>query len=141
MDAEIAKLNKIAAQVRTGGKGSSRRKTVVKHKNTVDDRKQVAKMTKTLGVRPIVGIEEANLFKNDGNVIHFAQPKVAAAAKTFVISGPSQDKPMQELLPGILSQLGGDNLNTLKKLAEQFAKNNKVDDDVPELVGNFEQSQ
>ena len=52
----------------------------------------------------------------------------------------------QELLPGILNQLGPDNLTNLKKIAEsyQVSKDNNnnesedSDDDVPDLVENFE---
>ena len=58
---------------------------------------------------------------------------------------------LQELLPGIINQLGPDNLANLKKIAEsyQVSKDNDPndaandesvdsDDDVPDLVENFE---
>ncbi|CAL1380961.1 unnamed protein product [Linum trigynum] len=50
---------------------------------------------------------------------------------------------LQDILPGIINQLGPDNLDNLKKLAEQFQKEaptgatgvvQEDDDDVPELV-------
>ena len=41
-------------------------------------------------------------------------------ANTYVISGPSQNKKLQEMLPGILNQLGADNLANLQKLAQQY---------------------
>lgn len=39
-----------------------------------DDRKLQAALKK-LGVQPITGVEEVNMFKEDGNVLHFAQPR------------------------------------------------------------------
>jgi nascent polypeptide-associated complex subunit beta len=39
------------------------------------DDKKLTSALKKLGVTPIPGIEEANLFQADGNVIHFTNPK------------------------------------------------------------------
>lgn len=106
---------------------------------------------KKLGVTNIPGVEEVNLFKMDGQVIHFASPKVKAsiASNTYAICGHSQTKTLQELLPGIINQLGPDNLANLKQIAESFNTAQKSqqkhatieeedDDDVPDLVDNFE---
>jgi len=57
----------------------------------------------------------------------------------------------QDLLPGIINQLGPDNLENLKKIAEQYtggavagaegSGDGDDDDDVPDLVeGDFEQA-
>ena len=54
---------------------------------------------------------------------------------------------MGDLMPGILTQLGAENLNNLKMIAEQMqamqmAKDGGAkaeDDDVPELVENFDE--
>lgn len=43
-----------------------------------DDRKVQAALKK-LGVQPIVGVEEVNMFREDGNVIHFTQPRGESA--------------------------------------------------------------
>jgi len=100
-----------------------------------------------LNVRDIPAIEEVNLFQADGTVIHFAAPKVQAsiAANTYVITGSAETKKLQDLLPGIINQLGPDNLEELKKIYASFqagelggAKVEEDDDDVPELVENFE---
>ncbi|KAL7214304.1 hypothetical protein ACSBR1_026673 [Camellia fascicularis] len=63
------------------------------------------------------------IFKDDV-VIQFINPKVQAsiAANTWVVSGSPQTKKLQDILPGILNQLGPDNLDNLRKLAEQFQK-------------------
>lgn len=46
--------------------------------------------------------------------------QAALAANTFAIKGASETKELSEMLPGILSQLGPDSLNSLKKLAQSY---------------------
>ena len=71
------KLAKMASQVRTGGKGSVRRKKKAIHKTTTTDDKRLQNTLKRLGVNNIPAIEEVNLFKDNGTVIHFTNPKGA----------------------------------------------------------------
>uniref|UniRef100_A0A7N0TV20 Nascent polypeptide-associated complex subunit beta n=2 Tax=Kalanchoe fedtschenkoi TaxID=63787 RepID=A0A7N0TV20_KALFE len=142
MDRE--KLMKMAGAVRTGGKGSVRRKKKAIHKTTTTDDKRLQSTLKRLGVNSIPAIEEVNIFKDDV-VIQFVNPKVQAsiAANTWVVSGSPQTKKLQDILPGIINQLGPDNLDNLRKLAEQFQKQQapgaaapqeEDDDEVPDLV-------
>ncbi|XP_024397053.1 basic transcription factor 3 [Physcomitrium patens] len=134
------KLMKMASAVRTGGKGSVRRKHKAVHKTTTTDDKRLQNTLKRLGVNTIPGIEEVNVFKEE-HVIHFVNPKVQAsiAANTWVVSGPSQTKKLEDLLPSIINQLGPDNLVNLKKIAQQYQRQEasraaEEEDDVPELV-------
>ncbi|KAG4973788.1 hypothetical protein AAZX31_11G112200 [Glycine max] len=142
------KLMKMAGSVRTGGKGTMRRKKKAVHKTTTTDDKRLQSTLKRIGVNAIPAIEEVNIFKDDV-VIQFLNPKVQAsiAANTWVVSGSPQTKKLQDILPSIIHQLGPDNLENLKKLAEQFqkqapegaagsttAQEENDDDDVPELV-------
>lgn len=142
----------------TGGKGTVRRKKKVTSRNSAaqSDVKLSAALKK-LGATNIPGIEEVNLFKEDGKVIHFVNPKVQAsiAANTYIISGHNETKPLQDLLPSIVNQLGMDNLSQLQNLAAQAGGEGAAagipgmpqvddddddDDDVPDLVeGNFEE--
>ena len=57
---------------------------------------------KKLSVNTIPGIEEVNMIKDDGSVIHFNNPKVQAslAANTFAVTGHADNKQITELLPG-----------------------------------------
>jgi nascent polypeptide-associated complex subunit beta len=131
----IEKLQKMAGVVRTGGKGSVRRKKKAVHKTSSTDDKRLQNTLKRLSVNTIPGIEEVNIFKDD-TVIHFTNPKVQAsiAANTYVVSGPSQTKKLQDMLPGILNQLGPENLANLKRMAQQHYKGGgAMDDDVPEV--------
>merc|ERR1712063_116824 len=100
---------------------------------------------KRLGVNNIPGIEEVNMFKESGSVIHFVAPKVQASvsANTYVITGHAENKRLEELLPGIINQLGPDNLMNLKRIAEGYAaaggagaggaKDAGDDEDIPDI--------
>lgn len=136
-----------AGGTRTGGKGTVRRKRKAVRKNATHDDKRLKNTLGKLNVRDIPAIEEVNLFKNDGHVIHFSNPKVQAsiAANTYVVSGNCETKKLQDLLPGIINQLGPDNLEDLKKIYATYAdqdpskEGDDSDDDVPDLVeSNFE---
>jgi len=135
----------------SGGKGTVRRnkKGTSKGSSAQSDAK-LGVALKKLGATNIPGIEEVNFFKEDGQVIHFVNPRVQAAIQcnTYVISGPNETKPLQDLLPGIVSQLGMDNIAQLQNFAAAAAGNAAApaaedddDDDVPDLVeGNFEEA-
>jgi len=140
------------ATTSTGGKGSVRRKKKVATRSAAaQSDAKLGTALKKLGATSIPGIEEVNFFKEDGKVIHFVNPKVQAsiAANTYIISGPSETKPLQDLLPQIVSQLGMDNLAQLQAMAGQAAPaaaaaagatEGDDDDEVPDLVeGNFEE--
>merc|ERR1711881_644845 len=102
--------------------GSVRRKKKAKHQTTTTDDKRLQNTLKRLSVNNIPGIEEVNMFRDNGTVIHFSNPKVQAsiAANTYVISGHAETKQLQELLPGIINQLGPDNLMNLRHIAESM---------------------
>lgn len=141
MNAE--KLKKLQEQVRIGGKGTPRRKKKVVHNTPATDDKKLQSSLKKLSVNTIPGIEEVNIIKNDGSVIHFNNPKAQASLSnnTFAIIGNGEHKQISEMLPGILSQLGPNGLMQLKKIANDIVANKKFaadEDDVPDLVENFE---
>uniref|UniRef100_A0A251S292 Nascent polypeptide-associated complex subunit beta n=1 Tax=Helianthus annuus TaxID=4232 RepID=A0A251S292_HELAN len=110
-------------------------KKKVVHKTTTTDDKRLQSTLKRIGVNAIPSIEEVNIFKDDV-VIRFLNPKVQASvgANTWVVNGSPQTK-------------RADNLDNLRKLAEQFQKQaasecegvaaataQEDDDEVPELV-------
>jgi len=148
------KLKQLQAQVRIGGKGSARRKKKVVHRTATTDDKKLQSSLKKLSVSNIPGIEEVNMIKDDGMVIHFNNPKVQAslAANTFAITGQAENKQIAEMLPGILNQLGAESLSSLKKLASTVTGatgdskpptdniEEEDEDDVPELVENFDET-
>lgn len=142
----LEKLKKLQKEVRIGGKGTPRRKKKVLHSTPATDDKKLQSSLKKLSVNTIPGIEEVNIIKNDGGVIHFNNPKTQAslATNTFAITGHGENKQISDMLPGILSQLGPDGLLQLKKIANDIVANKSLgagadDDDVPELVENFDE--
>merc|ERR1712154_150393 len=153
MNAE--KLKQLQANVRIGGKGTARRKKKVVHRTATTDDKKLQSSLKKLSVNNIPGIEEVNMIKDDGSVIHFNNPKVQAslAANTFAVTGHAENKQITELLPGILNQLGAESLTHLKRLASNVSggqgmggmdgtagtMDEEEDDEVPDLVENFDE--
>lgn len=152
------KLAKLQAQVRTGGKGTPRRKvkktttssTTSKATNSAEEKKLQQSLHK-LGVQPIGNIEEANFFKADGNVIHLEAPAVQASlpSNTFVFHGVGEEQPLTNLFPGILPQMGAESVNAFRQIAAQLSQAQAkagaepaaaADDEVPELVENLEQT-
>merc|ERR1711994_599558 len=153
------KLKAMQESVRIGGKGTARRKKKVTHRTATTDDKKLQSSLKKLSVNNIPGIEEVNMMKNDGSVIHFNNPKVQAslAANTFAVTGQSETKQITEMLPGILNQLGAESLQHLKRLATSVGagagaggagaekpaavdEEEDDDDDVPDLVENFDEA-
>merc|ERR1711976_1045861 len=146
------KLKQLQAQVRIGGKGTARRKKKVIHRTATTDDKKLQSSLKKLAVNNIPGIEEVNMIKEDGQVINFNNPKVQAslAANTFAITGHAENKQITEMLPGILNQLGAESLTHLKRLASAvpgmggaaggMADGNDEEDEVPDLVENFDEA-
>lgn len=152
---KLAKLQAASAANRIGGKGTVRRKVIPKKQSSPQDDKKLQVALKKINVQPIQGIEEVNMFREDGNVLHFAAPKVHAAvtSNTFAVYGVGHVKELTELVPGILNQLGPDSLASLRKLAESYqaiqaqqqGKNggagalaDEDDDEVPDLVDTFD---
>ena len=142
------------------------------------DDKKLGGVLKKMALTNLNGVEEVNIFKKDGNVIHISTPKsntfnkysivfdqfseiqcllftvqASIPSNTYVISGSTETKKIEELLPGILSQCGEESMDYLRAYAEssgatkQYAQavDNSIpeeddDEDMPELVENFEEA-
>jgi nascent polypeptide-associated complex subunit beta len=117
------KLAKLQAQSRIGGKGTPRRKLKKTSKASNDDKKLKTFLKKSQA-QSIPSIDEVNFFMENGTVLHFTLPKISVVpgANTYIISGEGEEKDITELLPGILSQLGPDSLNDLRRMAEEMSK-------------------
>ena len=150
------KLAKLQAQALSAS--GPRRKVKKAHKTVGGDDKKLQASLKKLNAQNVPGIEEINMFQEDGNVIHFKVPKgkalqakeiinlmrfvvqAAINANTFAITGEGEEKELTELVPGILSQLGPDSLASLRKIAEAYQAHSsaKGTEEIPDLVDNFE---
>lgn len=148
----VERLQKMAGVVRTGGKGTVRRKKKAVHKTTSTDDKRLQSTLKRLGVNTIPGIEEVLLINADGSALQFNNPKVQAsiAANTYVVSGASQPKRAQDVMASMLAGMGGmaglqqmmGGMGGMPAFNPEGAADEpeEEDDDVPELVENFEQA-
>ncbi|CAF0946846.1 unnamed protein product [Brachionus calyciflorus] len=152
---KLRRLQQQASSVVIGGKGVPRRKKKIVHKTATTDDKKLQSSLKKLTVNHIPGIDEVNMFKDNGEVINFVNPKVQASltSNIFAISGHSETKPLTDMLPTIMQQLGGDNVFNLKNLAKQLEKAGEElkanqgagataaqDDEIPDLVENFDEA-
>ncbi|KAL7052982.1 hypothetical protein AAHC03_020696 [Spirometra sp. Aus1] len=88
------------------------------------------------------------MYKSDGTMIHFKNPKVQASvqANIFAVSGQAETKTLSELFPNVLNQLetAKMRLSKMNEAAGADAKENDAaqnddDDDVPDLVGDFDE--
>ena len=73
MNAE--KLKQLQSQVRTGGKGTPRRKVKKVQKPVLGDEQKLEAALKKLNTQPISGVEEVNMFRKDGKIVHFPKPQ------------------------------------------------------------------
>ncbi|EEB06684.1 nascent polypeptide-associated complex beta subunit [Schizosaccharomyces japonicus yFS275] len=149
---DSAKLSKLQAGVRIGGKGTPRRKVKKPSKAALSaaDEKKVQTSLKKLNMQALAGIQEVNMFKEDGNVINFQAPTVHASLpnETVAIYGKPQEKSFAEILPGVLNNLGPESLAALRKMAEQLKVSEgkadgeagkDADGDIPDLVEKFDE--
>lgn len=142
------RLAQMQKDVRIGGKGTARRKKKIIHKTAQTDDKKLQGQLKKLYANNIPGIEEVNMIKDDGTVLHFVNPKVQAAPSSnmFSINGHGENKKLTEMLPSILNQLGSESINSLQKLVTpksdeaQSTIPEEDEDDVPDLVENFDEA-
>lgn len=145
---KLAKLQKLSAKNKVGG---TRRKLTKKTNSSAgaqkDDTKLQAQLAKFHAVT-VDNVAEANFFKADGKVLHFNKVGVQVAEQynTSVFYGLPQEKGLQELFPGIISQMGAESIQALAQLAGQLqaqqqkggdvanVDDEKKDEAIPELV-------
>ena len=145
---KLAKLQKLSAKNKIGG---TRRKLTKKTPSNAnaqkDDTKLQAQLAKLHAVT-IDNVAEANFFRDDGKVLHFNKVGVQTVPQynTSVFYGIPQEKGLQELFPGIISQMGAESIQALAQLASQMqnlqqqgadveaAGEETKDEAIPELV-------
>merc|ERR1712060_317843 len=124
MPVDPAKLAKLQARTKSGNKGAPRRKfkkSTNSNKNSQngEEDKRITNTLRKFNCQNLQGIDEVNMFKNDGTVIHFKNPKVTASptCNTFTVSGQNDVKQITEI-PGVLNQLGLEGLQGLQAWAK-----------------------
>jgi len=83
------------------------------------------------------------MFKDDNTVIHLKRPQTQFSVKEnlLVVAGTPQTKELKDMMPDILKQVGPKQYQFLKSQMGNIETKAAVqddDDDVPELVGTFE---
>merc|ERR1712027_222126 len=143
---KLAAMQARGPQAKVGG--ARRKKKVTQSKNQVSDDKKIQQTLKKFSCSNLPGIDEVNMFKEDGNVIHFKNPKVTASptSNTFTVAGHNEVKKITEI-PGVLNQLGLEGLQGLQQWAksqgigqEPAAKKADGLADIPE-TGNFDEAE
>ena len=121
---------------RVGGKRVAKKPSAAKPV-AVDD-KRVKNAIAKLGAREVPQIDEINMFKKDGKVLHFTNPKLHASIQNnaFVVTGIPQDKKLEDMLPGVVSQMGLEGLEQLKNIYTAAASSEGInlDEMIPDLV-------
>mmetsp|Transcript_1885 Transcript_1885/g.1685 ORF Transcript_1885/g.1685 Transcript_1885/m.1685 type:complete len:160 (+) Transcript_1885:43-522(+) len=144
IDAREALKKKFGKETtKIGGKGGPRRTKKVNKKVDKNEDKKLKQQLKKFNVQNLPDIEEVNFFKDDGTVMNFKQPAVEFSVRDnlLVVSGSPETKEIQTMLPDILKQCGPVEAANLKSIVNKdvvTAEVNDDDDDIPELVGNFE---
>ncbi|GJJ69110.1 nascent polypeptide-associated complex subunit beta [Entomortierella parvispora] len=145
------KLAKLQAQGRTGSKGTPRRVIKKVHRAVAQDDRKLQGALEKLALTNMPYVEEVNMFKEEGTILHFRAPKVhsSVTSNTYAVYGRGEEKEMTELVPGILNQLGPDSLASLRRLAQSYQESAAAqagaspeddDDEVPALVESFEEA-
>lgn len=114
-----------------------------------------------VGVQPLQDIEEVNMFKDDNTIVHFKRPlskildiwdclwpwcvcivQFSVRENLLVVTGNPETKELKDMMPEILKQVGPQQYAQLKDIIKNIIPEGKAgeedEDDVPELVGNFE---
>ncbi|KAJ6867779.1 nascent polypeptide-associated complex subunit beta [Populus alba x Populus x berolinensis] len=118
------KLMKMAGSVRTGGKGTMRRKKKAVHKPSTTDDKKLQSTLKRIGVNTIPAIEEVNIFKDDLVIpvlliLKFKPLFLLTLGLFLALPKPENCKIFFQESSTNLGQI---TWNNLRKLAEQFQK-------------------
>ena len=130
-----------------GGKGGARRTKKVAKKVDKNEDKKLKQQLKKFNVQQFPDIDEVNFFKDDDTVMNFKRPAVDFSVRDnlLVVSGNPDTKDIESMLPDILKQCGPEQAAKLKDVVKKEGekktdeiKEEDDDDDVPELVGNFE---
>jgi nascent polypeptide-associated complex subunit beta len=84
----------------------------------------------------------------------FITVQASIPSNTYVVSGSAENRRIEELIPGILSQLGPESMDYLRSYADMMKaaaagaggvmdsveEGEEEDDEVPDLVENFEEA-
>ena len=79
------KLAKLQAQARTGSKGTPRRVIKKVHRAVAQDDRKLQLALEKLALTNMAYVEEVNMFKEDGTILHFRAPKGKDSLLSFSV--------------------------------------------------------
>jgi nascent polypeptide-associated complex subunit beta len=129
--------------------GTQRRTKKVVHHTEVAEDKKLKSTIKKFGMQSLQDIDEVNMFKDDNTVIHLKRPQTQFSVREnlLVVAGTPETKELKDMMPDILKQVGPQQYSFLKEaLGNMGGKGPSAvadddADDIPELVGTFEDAQ
>ena len=126
------------------GKAMGRRTKKVVHKNSDLAENKLRVNLRKVGCTPMDGIQEVNFFPTNDELYHFEKCEVLISpnANVTAVFGEPERAPLTKYLPGIMNQFGlGSLINNpnLMKAAEAKPEDAEEEEDVPELVENFDE--
>eukprot|EP00162_Nutomonas_longa_P023938 comp8045_c0_seq1/m.8470 comp8045_c0_seq1/g.8470 ORF comp8045_c0_seq1/g.8470 comp8045_c0_seq1/m.8470 type:complete len:133 (-) comp8045_c0_seq1:43-441(-) len=121
------KLAKLQESVRTGGKGTMRRKVKKTVHTGAADEKTLQATFKRLNAQQVPDIESVTLGREDGTALFFKSPKFQASFNynMYVVNGKSETKSAPDM-------------TALQNALKNMKAGGDGDEDVPELVSNFD---
>lgn len=135
---KLEELSILAKGVRTGGKGTVRRKfKEVRHNvGAVNDQK-LQDQAKKMNFKTIPDIEEVSFWMDDNTSTQFSKPKVQAlmGSNAFIITGKAEKKSEADSVVSTLQNLGA-SPEQLRELAKKVSEARKSDeaDEIPDLT-------
>lgn len=139
-----ARLERLKANVRIGGKGTPRRKLKRNVTAEADDTKVQAALHKMNAVT-MTGVTSVTMLTDKDTVISFGRPAVqhAPAYSTLAIHGHSVEKPSSSMIPDMFKNMTPEQLEQFKAISAQLEKANaeaapaaegEADAEIPKLV-------
>ncbi|KAH7649561.1 BTF domain [Cryptosporidium xiaoi] len=137
--------DKFGLATQVGGKGTARRKKRAQKQSLGADAKKIQAVTSRFRCQLFPAIGEVMMMRNNGTCLYFSNPRLQAsvASNTYILSGNPQEKLTKDLPqhfnPVDLSAFLND--PKFQKLLEESQANQEAseDDDIPDLVENFEE--
>ncbi|KAL6927744.1 hypothetical protein ACO0SA_004367 [Hanseniaspora valbyensis] len=132
--AKLAKLKKLSSKnktVKVGGKRINKKPTTSATTSaSLVEGEKIMNIMKAKNGHSLPDVQEINFFCDDGEILHFentliSKPTVTQSEEgnvTAITNAKYQSKTVTELLPGILKQVGVQNMGLLEKATKELMK-------------------
>ena len=109
----------------------------------MNEDKKLKSTIKKFGMQQLQDIDEVNMFRDDNTVVHLKRPNTQFSVREnlLVVAGSAETRDLKDMMPDILKQVGPQQYQFLKSQLGNLDGGKaeaEDDDDVPNLVGTFE---